>query len=65
MTSKSGQGPKRAWLEVEHLRIRCLTADTNGPPVLLLHDGGIGSAGFSYKYATEPLARSHRVLAPN
>ena len=65
MTSKADQGPEITWLEVERYRIRCLTAGTNGPPVLLLHGGGIDSASFSYKYAIEPLARSHRVFAPD
>lgn len=33
--------------------------------MLLLHGGGIDSASFSYKYAIEPLARTHRVFAPD
>ena len=65
MASEGDQGPKTIWLEVEGLRVRCLTAGASGPPVLLLHGGGIDSAGFSYKYAIEPLARSHRVFAPD
>ena len=66
MASEFDQGPKTIWLEVEGLRVRCLTAGASGSPVLLLlHGGGIDSAGFSYKYAIEPLARSHRVFAPD
>jgi pimeloyl-ACP methyl ester carboxylesterase len=65
MASEVDQGPKTTWLEVEGLRVRCLTAGASGSPVLLLHGGGIDSAGFSYKYAIEPLARSHRVFAPD
>jgi pimeloyl-ACP methyl ester carboxylesterase len=65
MTSEVGWEPKTTWLEVERLRIRCLTAGASGPPVLLLHGGGIDSASFSYKYAIEPLARSHRVFVPD
>jgi pimeloyl-ACP methyl ester carboxylesterase len=65
MASEVDQDPKTIWLEVEGLRVRCLTAGASGPPVLLLHGGGIDSAGFSYKYAIEPLARSHRVFAPD
>ncbi len=65
MASEFDQGPKTIWLEVEGLRVRCLTAGASGSPVLLLHGGGIDSAGFSYKYAMEPLARSHRVFAPD
>jgi pimeloyl-ACP methyl ester carboxylesterase len=65
MSSKADQDPKTTWLEVERLRIRCLTAGVNGPPVLLLHGGGVDSASFSYKHAIEPLARSHRVFVPD
>jgi len=65
MTSGAGRGPKTTWLEVERLRIRCFTAGASGPPVLLLHGGGIDSASFSYKHAIEPLALDHRVFAPD
>ena len=47
------------------LRIRCLTARASGTPVLLLHGGGIDSAGFSYKCVIEPLALDHWVFAPD
>jgi pimeloyl-ACP methyl ester carboxylesterase len=53
------------WLEVDGLRIRCLTAGTNGSPVLLLHGGGFDSADFSFKYTIEALASNHRVFAPD
>jgi pimeloyl-ACP methyl ester carboxylesterase len=53
------------WVEVEGLRIRCLTAGTNGPPIVLLHGGGFDSADFSFKYTIESLANSHRVFAPD
>jgi hypothetical protein len=32
---------------------------------LLLHGGGLDSASLSYKYAIGPLARGHRVFAPD
>ena len=58
MTSEADRGPKTTWLEVECLRVRCLTADAGGTSVLLLYSSGIGSAGFSYKHFIEPLALS-------
>jgi pimeloyl-ACP methyl ester carboxylesterase len=53
------------WLEVEGLRIRCLTAGADGAPVLLIHGGGFDSANFSFKYTIEYLARNHRVFVPD
>ncbi|MBV9454342.1 MAG: hypothetical protein JOZ19_09530 [Rubrobacter sp.] len=44
-----------AWLEVEGLRVCCLTTGASGTPVLLLHGGAIDSARFSYEYVIEPL----------
>ena len=63
MTSEADRGPKTAWLEVECLRVRCLTANAGGTSVLLLYSSGIGSAGFSYKHVIEPLALNHGVFA--
>lgn len=65
MTREADSAWRRIWLEVEGLSIRCLAAGVAGPPVLPLHGGGIDSASFSYKYAIEPLARKHRVFAPD
>src|ERR687886_2821280 len=65
MTSEVDRGPEVTWLDVKRLRIRCFTAGVSGPPVLLLHGGGIDSASFSYKHLIEPLALSHRVFAPD
>src|SRR5438270_10731271 len=65
MASEINHGPRRMWLEVDGLRIGCLTAGASGPPVLLLHGGGIDSARFSYKHAIEPLSRDRRVFAPD
>jgi len=50
---------------VDGLRIHCLLAGSDGPPLLLLHGGGIDPASFSYKHAIGPLAREHRVFAPD
>jgi hypothetical protein len=34
-------------VEVDGLRIRCLAAGSGGPPVLLLHGGGLDSPDFT------------------
>ena len=49
MTSKIGREGEERWLEVDGLRVRCLTAGASGPPVVLLHGGGIDSASFTYR----------------
>lgn len=57
--------PRTIWLEAGGLRVHCLAAGEEGPPIVLLHGGGIDSARFSYKHAIGPLARGHRVFAPD
>jgi hypothetical protein len=52
------------WVEVDGLRIRCLAAGSGGPPVLLLHGGGLDSPDFTYKYIIGPLAEERWVSAP-
>jgi pimeloyl-ACP methyl ester carboxylesterase len=52
-------------LEVDGLRVRCLTAGAGGPPTLLLHGGGFDSAEFSYGRVVGPLSRGRRVFAPD
>lgn len=53
------------WLDVQGLKIHCLVAGESGSPVVLLHGAGIDSASLSWKEAIEPLARTHRVFAPD
>ena len=65
MSSEPGSTVTTTWLRVNGLRIRCLTAGSDGPPVLLLHGGGIDAADFSYKHAIGPLSRTCRVFAPD
>ncbi|MDQ3791442.1 MAG: hypothetical protein M3341_02145 [Actinomycetota bacterium] len=65
MTSGYGEDPTPIRVRVDGLRVHCLTAGSEGPPVLLLHGGGLDSASLSYKYAIGPLARGHRVFAPD
>jgi pimeloyl-ACP methyl ester carboxylesterase len=52
-------------VEVEGLRIRYLTAGEMGPPVLLLHGGGLDSAFLSYRFSIGPISQHHRVFAPD
>jgi pimeloyl-ACP methyl ester carboxylesterase len=63
VTSESGV--RELSLEVDGLRVRCLTAGAGGPPTLLLHGGGFDSAGFSYGRVVGPLSRGRRVFAPD
>jgi pimeloyl-ACP methyl ester carboxylesterase len=52
------------WVDVNGLRIHCVAAG-DGPPVLLLHGGGLDSGQFTYRYTIGPLAEEHRVFAPD
>lgn len=65
MNREAESKPRTIWLEAGGLRIHCLTAGEEGPPVVLLHGGGIDSARFSYKHVVGQLARDHRVSAPD
>jgi len=64
MASESESPVKQIWLIVSGLRIRCLIAGS-GPPVLLLHGGGIDAAGLSLGSAMIALAGSCQVFAPD
>jgi pimeloyl-ACP methyl ester carboxylesterase len=67
MPATPGAAASPAYLELPgSLRVHCLTAGHAGPPVVLLHGGGVDAAGFSWKYAIGALADSgHRVFAPD
>jgi pimeloyl-ACP methyl ester carboxylesterase len=69
MTTQAEPAPaaRPAYLELPgRLRVHCLTAGQAGPPVVLLHGGGVDAAGFSWRYAIGALANSgHRVFAPD
>lgn len=56
---------KNKWIEIDGLLIHYLNAGETGPPVLLLHGGGLDSASLSYKFCIGPLAEHHRVYAPD
>lgn len=56
---------REIWLEVDEMRIHCLTAGESGSPVVLLHGGGIDSATLSWSEAIGPLSEQHCVFAPD
>ncbi|MBV9228981.1 MAG: alpha/beta hydrolase [Chloroflexi bacterium] len=56
---------KHTWLEVDGLRIHCLTAGESGPALVLLHGGGTDSASLSWGEVLGPLSAHHRVFAPD
>lgn len=53
------------WITVDGMRIHYLSAGGSGSPVVLLHGAGIDSAHLSWVEVIEPLAREHRVFAPD
>ncbi len=52
-------------LSIRERRVHYITAGETGPTVLLLHGGGIDSAGLSWKYTIPYLASHCRVIAPD
>jgi pimeloyl-ACP methyl ester carboxylesterase len=53
------------WIDVNGLRVHCLTAGGGGSPVVLLHGGAIDSASCTYGQLIGSLAEGHRVFAPD
>jgi pimeloyl-ACP methyl ester carboxylesterase len=53
------------WLEVDGMRIHCLTAGESGAPVVLLHGAGVDSASLSWSEVIGPLSTHHQVFAPD
>lgn len=60
-----GLGISTRWVNVNGIRVHCLTSGEAGPPVVLLHGGGIDSASFTYGHLIAPLAGGRRVFAPD
>ncbi|WP_254768124.1 alpha/beta fold hydrolase [Salinilacihabitans rarus] len=50
---------------VDGVRIAYRRAGTDGPPVVLLHGGGVDDATLSWRHAIDHLADDHRVYAPD
>jgi pimeloyl-ACP methyl ester carboxylesterase len=65
MTYDRKLAAKTRWVDVNGVRVHCLTAGVSGPPVVLLHGGGIDSASFTYRHLIGPVAAGHRVFAPD
>jgi len=57
-----GEAQEHNWI-VGEMRIHGYTAGIDGPPVVLLHGGGIDSAWLSWRCLISPLSLSHRVIA--
>jgi pimeloyl-ACP methyl ester carboxylesterase len=53
------------WLNIDGLRLHCLTAGESGTPVLLLHGGGLDSATLSWGEVIGSFSAHHRVFAPD
>lgn len=53
------------WFDIDGLRIHCLTAGECGPPLVLLHGGGIDNATLSWKPCLKHLSNHFRVFAPD
>jgi pimeloyl-ACP methyl ester carboxylesterase len=61
-----GLGLSTRWVDVNGIRVHCLTAGDADSPLMLLHGGGIDSASFTYEHLIWPLATGgHRVIAPD
>lgn len=56
---------ERSRITVGGLSVSYLFAGENGPPVVLLHGGGVDSAALSWRFAIGPLSRSYQVFAPD
>ena len=56
---------KQTHLAVAGLRIHCMIAGKSGPPLILLHGGGVDSAKLSWGASIGPLAATHQVFAPD
>ncbi len=57
--------PQAIWLDIDGLRVHCLTAGEHGSPVVLLHGAGVDSASLSWGEVIEPCSTHHRVFAPD
>ena len=63
MASDGELGTFTLWVNANGIRVHCSAAAGTGPPVILLHGGGIDSASFTYRYTIGPLAQERSVFA--
>lgn len=54
-----------SYLDLDGTEIRYLHAGESGPPVVLLHGGGVDAAHLSWDPTLDALASDHRVFAPD
>lgn len=60
-----GPGVGRGTITIDGARVAYRRAGTEGPPVVLLHGGGIDDADLSWRHAIDDLAADHQVYAPD
>lgn len=60
-----GSGVGNGVMSIDGRRVAYRRAGTEGPPVVLLHGGGIDDADLSWRHAIDDLAADHRVYAPD
>jgi hypothetical protein len=65
MASDRELGAPTRLIDVNGLRVHCLTAGGGDSPVVLLHGGGIDSASFTYGHIIGSLAQERHVFAPD
>ena len=53
------------WLDVEGMRVHCLTSGEGGVPIVLLHGGGVDSATLSWGEIIGRVALRHQIFAPD
>lgn len=57
--------PQAIWLDVDGMRVHCLTSGESGIPVVFLHGGGVDSATLSWSEIIRRVASRHQVFAPD
>jgi pimeloyl-ACP methyl ester carboxylesterase len=65
MATDGELGAPTRWVDINGLRVHCLTAGGTGSPIVLLHGGGIDSASFTYSHIIGTLTEGNRVFAPD
>lgn len=53
------------WIDVDGMRLHCLTAGESGSLVVLLHGAGLDSAALSWGEVIGPLSAHHCIFAPD
>ena len=53
------------WLDIDGIRVHCLTTGESGTPVVFFHGAGVDSATLSWSEIIPNIATNHRVFAPD